>query len=341
MANYKLSYTAAQFEQAMKAYNEKWKDVSQVTASAANVLAGTYIVTDKGRIQGTMKNNGNVTGTISTKDGSYTIPTGYHSGSGTVKISDTEKAKIIPTNIKKGVTILGQTGTCEAGTTTSGTDTTDATASASDIRSGKTAYVNGKKLTGTIADQPAQTIIPSTSDKTIASGKYLAGTQTIKGDSKLVASNIKSGISIFGVTGTYSGSSSGGSSSGSGLPSTIVAGDTPVAANWTGVNITSTTMTDTKISITIKKAGTYRFKIPAVAKSSFSSGSPTVSLYKNGASANSTTITSSVVECVSFDLECAVGDVISVYAQAVGSNYSSTTVTVLGLIACIDWQNEL
>lgn len=340
MANYKLSYTASQFEQAMKAYNEKWKDVSQVTASAANVLAGTYIVTNQGRIQGTMKNNGNVAGTINTKDGSYTIPTGYHSGAGTVKISDTEKAKIIPANIKKGVTILGQTGTCEAGTTTSGTDTTDATASASDIRSGKTAYVNGRKLTGTIPNQAAQTITPGTTDKTIASGKYLSGTQTIKGDSKLVASNIKSGISIFGVTGTYTGSSSG-SSSGSGLPNTIIAGDTPVIANWAGINITSTTMTDTKISITIKKAGTYRFKIPAVAKSSFSSGSPTVSLYKNGTSANSTTITSSTVECVSFDLECAVGDVISVYAKAVGSNYSSTTVTVFGLIACIDWANGL
>lgn len=212
MANYKLSYTAAQFEQAMKAYNEKWKDVSQVTASAANVLAGTYIVTNQGRIQGTMKNNGNVAGTISTKDGSYTIPTGYHSGAGTVKIADAEKAKIIPANIKKGVTILGQTGTCEAGTTTSGTDTTDATASASDIRSGKTAYVNGRKLTGTIPNQAAQTITPGTTDKTISSGKYLSGTQTIKGDSKLVASNIKSGISIFGVTGTYTGSSSGSSS---------------------------------------------------------------------------------------------------------------------------------
>lgn len=340
MANYKLSYTAAQFEQAMKAYNEKWKDVSQVTASAANVLAGTYIVTNQGRIQGTMKNNGNVAGTISTKDGSYTIPTGYHSGAGTVKIADAEKAKIIPANIKKGVTILGQTGTCEAGTTTSGTDTTDATASASDIRSGKTAYVNGRKLTRTIPNQAAQTITPGTTDKTISSGKYLSGTQTIKGDSKLVASNIKSGISIFGVTGTYTGSSSG-SSSGSGLPNTIIAGDTPVIANWAGMNITSTTMTDTKISITIKRAGTYRFKIPAVAKSSFSSGSPTVSLYKNGDSANSTTITSSTVECISFDLECAVGDVISVYAKAVGSNYSSTTVTVFGLIACIDWANGL
>lgn len=85
-------------------------------------------------------------------------------------------------------------------------DTSDATASASDILSGKTAYVNGSKVTGNIASQAAQTITPGTSDKTIASGKYLSGTQTIKGDANLVAGNIKSGVSIFGVTGSYEGS---------------------------------------------------------------------------------------------------------------------------------------
>lgn len=65
--------------------------------------------------------------------------------------------------------------------------------------------------TGTSTDslqlttQAAQTITPGTTDQSIAAGKYLTGAQTIKGDSNLVASNIVDGVSIFGVTGTYSG----------------------------------------------------------------------------------------------------------------------------------------
>lgn len=90
-----------------------------------------------------------------------------------------------------------------------GLDTSDATATSSDIRNGKTAYVKNTKITGTIQDQAAQTITPGTSDKTIASGKYLSGTQTIKGDSNLVSSNIRSGVSIFGVSGSYEGSGTG------------------------------------------------------------------------------------------------------------------------------------
>lgn len=53
-----------------------------------------------------------------------------------------------------------------------------------------------------VPKQAAQTITPGTTDKTIASGKYLTGTQTIKGDANLLAGNIKSGVSIFGVAGT-------------------------------------------------------------------------------------------------------------------------------------------
>ena len=64
---------------------------------------------------------------------------------------------------------------------------------------------NTKQLTV----QAAQTITPTTTDQTIASGKYLTGTQTIKGDSNLVAANIAEGVSIFGVTGTHSGGGGG------------------------------------------------------------------------------------------------------------------------------------
>ena len=61
--------------------------------------------------------------------------------------------------------------------------------------------------------QGAQTITPGTSDQKIASGKYLNGDQTIKGDANLVAGNIKSGVSIFGVAGSFEGSGGGGGSS--------------------------------------------------------------------------------------------------------------------------------
>ena len=66
------------------------------------------------------------------------------------------------------------------------------------------------------ATKSATTYTPGTSNQTIAAGTYCSGVQTIKGDSNLVAGNIKSGISIFGVNGTYEGSSgSGGGGTGS------------------------------------------------------------------------------------------------------------------------------
>jgi len=62
-----------------------------------------------------------------------------------------------------------------------------------------------KSATEQLTVQAAQTITPGTSNKTIASGRYLTGTQTIKGDANLVAGNIAKGVSIFGVTGTHEG----------------------------------------------------------------------------------------------------------------------------------------
>lgn len=81
-------------------------------------------------------------------------------------------------------------------------DTSDGTATAYDMLSGATGYVNGVKITGNIQSKAAATITPGTSDQIIASGQYLSGAQTISGDTNLTAYNIKSGITIFGVEGT-------------------------------------------------------------------------------------------------------------------------------------------
>ena len=80
-------------------------------------------------------------------------------------------------------------------------DTSDANATSADILDNKTGYVNGVKVTGNVQSKAAATYTPGTSDQTIASGQYLSGAQTIKGDANLVAGNILYGKTIFGVSG--------------------------------------------------------------------------------------------------------------------------------------------
>lgn len=86
-------------------------DTSDATATVAEILASKTAYKNGSKLTGTMPNRGAVTGTISTLDGTYTIQNGYHDGSGTVGIDATEKAKIVASNIREGVEILGVTGT--------------------------------------------------------------------------------------------------------------------------------------------------------------------------------------------------------------------------------------
>lgn len=85
-------------------------NTQDANAVAAEILTTKSAYVKGSKVDGTMPNRGAVSGTISTIAGEYTIAQGYHDGSGKVSIDSTEQAKLIATNIREGVTILGVTG---------------------------------------------------------------------------------------------------------------------------------------------------------------------------------------------------------------------------------------
>ena len=144
----------------------------------------------------------------------------YLSGAQTIK----GDSNLIAGNIKKGVTIFNVTGSYNEATggptlqskTVSPSESTQTVSPDSGYDGLSKVTVNAISSTyigSDVTKKSAATYIPKTTDQSIASGQYLSGTQTIKGDANLVAGNIKSGVNIFGVTGTYAG---GGSSGGNG-----------------------------------------------------------------------------------------------------------------------------
>lgn len=86
-------------------------DTSTDTAQASEILATKTAHARGSALTGTMPNRGAVAGSIAALATPYTVPQGYHDGSGTVGIDSTEAAKIIAGNIKSGIEILGVTGT--------------------------------------------------------------------------------------------------------------------------------------------------------------------------------------------------------------------------------------
>ena len=86
-------------------------DTSDDTAAVGEILSGKTAHARGALLTGTMPNNGAQMGSISTKEQEVIIAQGYHDGSGKVSISDDEQAKLIPSNIREGITILGIEGT--------------------------------------------------------------------------------------------------------------------------------------------------------------------------------------------------------------------------------------
>ena len=87
----------------------KFYDTASADLTGADLLTGKTAFGASGSVSGSMANNGSTSGTISTKAGTVTIPAGYTTG-GTVGIDSTEQSKIIASNIKSGVTLLGVAG---------------------------------------------------------------------------------------------------------------------------------------------------------------------------------------------------------------------------------------
>ena len=85
-------------------------DTTDANAAVGEILINKTAYVNKNKLTGTMPNNGAVTGTISTKTGQYSIPAGYHDGSGKVSIDSTAQAAIDAQYIKAGHTILGVLG---------------------------------------------------------------------------------------------------------------------------------------------------------------------------------------------------------------------------------------
>lgn len=88
-------------------------DSTDADALVAEILIGKSVYARGAKLVGTMPNHAGAGGSIAGKDQEVTIPQGYHDGSGKVGLDTVEKSKIIPGNIKQGVTVFGVEGTCE------------------------------------------------------------------------------------------------------------------------------------------------------------------------------------------------------------------------------------
>ena len=193
-------------------------------ATSDKVLSGNYTYDQNHNVvQGTMPNKGNLTVTPSSSDQNF--GEGYYSSITVNEVTSAVDSDIKPENIKDGVNILGVVGTLQEGL-----DTSDATATADDIVEGKIAYVNGQKIIGGLSELAPDkelsevSIANNVENQKIRIVSYFGNGQTMFVNPQflatsiinysdiataigLTADKIKSGETILGITGTYTGTS--------------------------------------------------------------------------------------------------------------------------------------
>ena len=171
-----------------------------VDASDATLSSGGSMLSGVTAYAGTTKYTGSIAtktaADLSASGDTVTVPSGYYAAAATKAVS--AGSATAPATISgTGATVTYGSNTITLSKTVSVTPTV----TAGYVASG-TAGNSAVSLTAGVITKGTATITPGTSDQTISAGTYITGTQTIAGDADLVAVNIKSGVTIFGVAGS-------------------------------------------------------------------------------------------------------------------------------------------